>query len=127
MGRPLSKEEMEQLGNQAGLPTASRPGDAPWMESRMERTLGLEAMMEALLDLLEELGQGGMAQEMLDQLAETAGMNREALAEQIRNEVGKAIAQRMREDYEKQDPIDDVMELPFRGLTEREATPSSTG
>jgi hypothetical protein len=120
-GRPLSAEEMEQLGDQAGLPMLSRPGEARWMESRMERTLGLDAMMEALLYLLEELGQGGMAQEMLDRLAETAGMNREALAEQIRNEVGKAIARRMREDYEKQDPIDDVMELPFRGLSEREA------
>ena len=35
--------------------------------------------------------------------------------------IGKAIAQRMREDYDKRDPIDDVMELPFRGLSEREA------
>lgn len=120
-GRPLSNEELDELGDQAGLPSASRPGEAPWMERRMERSLGLEAMMEALMDLLEELGASGMAQEMLDQLAESAGMNREALEEQIRNEVGKAIAQRMREDYEKQDPIDDVMELPFRGLSEREA------
>ena len=119
-GRPLSGEEMEQLGEQAGLPMASRPGEAPWMERRMERSLGLEAMMEALLDLLEELGASGMAQEMLELLAETAGMNREALEEQIRNEVGMAISRRMREEYEKQDPIDDVMELPFRGLSERE-------
>jgi hypothetical protein len=100
---------------------ASRPGEAGWMEQRMKRGLGLEELMEALMALLEELAASGMADEILDRLAETAGMNREALEEQIRNEVGRAIARRMREDYEKREPIDDVMELPFRGLDEREA------
>ena len=120
-GRPLSADDLGRLGDEAGLPMASRPGEAGWMESRMKRALGLEKLMEALMDLLEELGLAGMADEILDRLAETAGMNREALEEQIRNEVGQALARRMREDYEKRDPIDDVMELPFRGLDEREA------
>ena len=120
-GKPLSPGDLENLGRQAGLPMASRPGEAPWMESRMERSLGLQKLMDALMELLEELGLAGMAEEVLDRLALTAGMNREAIEEQLRNEVGKAIARRMREEYEKQDPIDDVMELPFRGLDEREA------
>ncbi|MEE9275043.1 MAG: VWA domain-containing protein, partial [bacterium] len=120
-GKPLSQDDLENLGRQAGLPMASRPGEAPWMERRMERSLGLQKLMDALMELLEELGMAGMAEELLDRLALTAGMNREALEEQLRNEVGKGIARRMREEYEKQDPIDDVMELPFRGLDEREA------
>lgn len=120
-GRPLSQDELDLLGEQAGLPMASRPGEASWMERRMRRALGLEKLMEALMELLEELAASGMADELLDRLAETAGINREALEAQIRSEIGKAIARRMREDYEYQDPIDDVMELPFRGLDEREA------
>ncbi len=119
-GRPLSPEEIEEMGRQAGLPMASRPGEAPWMESRMRRALGLEEMADALLELLAELAAKGLGREALQELAQTAGMNREALEEQIRREVGGAIARRMREEYERQDPLDDVMELPFRGLDERE-------
>ncbi|MDA0999331.1 MAG: VWA domain-containing protein [bacterium] len=119
-GQPLSREELDQLGQQAGLPMASRPGQGPWMESRMMRAAGLDKLMEALREVLEKLAAEGMGQELLDELAETAGMNREALEEQIRREIGAAIARRMREDYEKRDPLDEVMELPFRGLDERE-------
>ena len=120
-GQPLSQDDLDQLGQQAGLRMASSPRDASRMERRMGRTLGLEKLMDALMELLEELSASGMDGELLDRLAETAGINREALEEQIRKEVGKAIARRMQDDYEKKEPIDDVMELPFRGLDEREA------
>jgi len=119
-GKSLSPEELEALGRQAGLEMASRPSQAPWMESRMQRALGLEALLEALLDLLSELAAQGMSQEALDRLAQTAGMNREAIEEQIRQAVGQAIARRMREEYENQEPIDEIMDRPFRGLGERE-------
>ena len=119
-GRPLSRQEMDALGREAGLPMASRPSQAPWMESRMKRALGLDEMMQALMEFLGELAARGMGQEALERLAEAAGINREALEEQIRREVGSAIARRQREDYEKQPPLDEVMDIPFRGLGERE-------
>jgi len=119
-GRPLSRGEMDALGREAGLPMAGRPSQAPWMEGRMKRALGLEEMMQALMELLAELAAQGMGQEALERLAEAAGINREALEEQIRREVGSSIARRMREEYEKQPPMDDVMDLPFKGLGERE-------
>ena len=119
-GRPLSRREMDDLGREAGLPMAGRPSQAPWMEGRMKQALGLDELMEALMELLAELAAQGMGREALERLAQGAGINREALEEQIRREVGASIARRQREEYEKQPPIDEVMDLPFRGLSERE-------
>ncbi len=120
-GNPLTREELDRLAQQADLPMASLPGHGDWMESRMQSALGLGEMYEALLELLAELAAAGMAEEDLKQLAATAGINREALEEQIRREVGGAISRKMRENHEKQDPLDDVMDTPFQGLSEREA------
>lgn len=119
-GRPLSRQEMDALGREAGLPMAGRPSQAPWVESRMKRAFGLDDLAQALLELLAELAARGMGREALERLAEAAGFNREAIEEQIRREVGSSIARRMREEYEKQPPISEVMDLPFRGLGERE-------
>jgi len=67
-GRPLSRQEMDALGREAGLPMAGRPSQAPWMESRMKQTLGLDEMMQAVAagdPRYAKWAQDGWTQEMI--------------------------------------------------------------
>jgi hypothetical protein len=119
-GRPLSREELEQLGQQAGLPYARSPYQQPWITRRMLQQLGFNNLEELLEQLLEMLAEMGMSQQALDQLREAAGQNAEALEEQIEQYVGAGIAKNMAEEYQKRDPIDDLMDRPLQSLREEE-------
>ena len=93
---------MEEISTDQMLEQVDLPEE--WLRKQMEKHLtpeemkeiealgGFEKLMEALREVLEKLAAEGMGQELLDELAETAGMNREALEEQIRREIGAAIA-----------------------------------
>ena len=120
-GQNLNQQQMDQMGQQSGLQNAS-PYQQRWIERRMMRQMGmqlLEQLMDQLGDLLKELG---MSQAAIDELMEGIEANRDALAEQIAQGVGSAIAQQRAEEQaqEKQDSAD-LMDRPFRSLTEREA------
>jgi len=117
-----SRQQLNEMSQQAGVKSATQPYQQRWIEQRMSRQLGmqlLEQLMEELSELLEELG---MSREAIDELMEGMRANREALAEQIAQHVGASIA-RQRVDSQPQDKQDavDLMHRPFRGLSEREA------
>lgn len=120
-GRPLSREELEQLGQQAGLPYARSPYQQPWITRRMLQQLGFNNLEELIEQLMEMLAEMGMGQEAMDQLAEAMGQNAEAIEEQIEQYVGAGIAKNMAEEYQKREPIDDLMDRPLQSLREEEA------
>jgi uncharacterized protein with von Willebrand factor type A (vWA) domain len=121
-GQGPSQEMLEQAGRQAGLQYADQPYQQSWLEQRMLRQLGmhlLEQLMEQLAELLQQLG---MNQESIDELMDGMQANREALAEQIGQFVGQSISRRQVEHQpDRQEQAVDLMQRPFKNLTEAEA------
>ena len=120
-GRGLSREELERLGQQAGLPNARSPYQQPWITRRMLQQMGFNSLEEALQQLLQMLAAMGMSQEAIDQLAEAAGENAEAIEEQVNRFVGAGIAKNMAEEYQRRPPVNDLMNRPLQSLTDEEA------
>ncbi|HLF27820.1 MAG TPA: VWA domain-containing protein [Anaerolineae bacterium] len=120
-GRGLSREELERMGQQAGLPNAHSPYQQSWITRRMLQQMGFNSLEEALEQMLQMLAALGMSQAALDQLSEAVGENREAVEEQINRFVGAGIAKNMAEDYQRRPPINDLMNRPLQSLSEEEA------
>jgi uncharacterized protein with von Willebrand factor type A (vWA) domain len=121
-GQNLSQEMLDQLGQQAGIQNAGQPYQQRWVESRMLRELGMQLLKEIMEQLPELLKKLGMSQKAIDQLMEGMEANREALAEQIANHIGRSAAEQRVEDQqnrEAQQP-EDLMHRPFDRLTEQE-------
>lgn len=120
-GQGLNQQDMDKMGQQAGMQNAS-PSQQRWLESRIMRQLGmqmLEQLMEQLSELLKEMG---MSQAAIDELMEGMEQNRDALAEQIAQGIGSAVAkQRVEEAAREKEETVDLMDRPFRSLSEREA------
>jgi uncharacterized protein with von Willebrand factor type A (vWA) domain len=119
-GQSPSQEELQQAGQQVGLPMASRPAQQEWMTRRMLRAMGWQALQELLDQLWEELARAGMSREAIQQLQEMVHANQEALAEQVAQYAGMSIARRLTEQPPPQ-PDSDLMQRPFRSLSEAEA------
>jgi uncharacterized protein with von Willebrand factor type A (vWA) domain len=118
-GQNPSADQMDQMGEQAGLGRARQRYQQSWMERRMQRQLGLDKLDEVLEQLWEMLAEMGMSEEAIDELREMVEANREALAEQISQYVGRSIVQQAVE--EKRPPLDDtLMERPFHSLNDAE-------
>ncbi len=120
-GRPLTRDELQQLGQQSGLQSANQPYHQQWITRRMLQQLGLHDLEQAINELMELLAALGMSDESRQQLRDAMDGNAEALEEQVREYVGQQIAENMAKDYEKRPPLDDLMHRPFQSLTEREA------
>ncbi len=120
-GRGLSREELEQLGQQAGLPNAHSPYQQPWITRRMLQQLGFNSLEEALEQLMQMLAAMGMGQESMDQLSEAVGQNADAMREQVERFAGAGIARNMAEEYQRRPPIHDLMNRPLQSLSEEEA------
>ncbi len=120
-GRGLSREELEQLGRQAGLPNSRSPSQQPWITRRMLQQMGWNNLAEALRELMDMLAAMGMSPQAREQLADSIGENREAIEDQINRFVGAGIVRNMTEEYQRRPPIDDLMHRPLQSLNEREA------
>lgn len=122
-GMNPTREELEQLGNQVGLPLARRPYQQSWLTRRMLRQLGMDAefqdLMEQLIQRLEEMG---MSRETLRRLAQIAAENMRALEEQFNQYVGARIAQNAAQEPRERQPFrgPDLMQRAFSSLSERE-------
>jgi len=120
-GQNMNQQDLDRLGQQAGMQNPS-PYQQRWLESRIMRQLGmqlLDQLMAQLSDLLKELG---MSQEAIDELMQGMEENRDALAEQIAQGIGAAAAkQRVEQAAQEKQESTDLMERPFRSLSEREA------
>lgn len=120
-GRPLTPKEMQQLGQQAGLPNANQQYQQQWITRRMLQQLGLRDLEQAISELMQLLAALGLDNETRQQLRDAIEGNAEALQEQVEDYVGQQIAENMAKEYDKREPLDDLMHRPFESLTEHEA------
>lgn len=120
-GASPSQEEMEQLGQRAGMQFARTPGQAQQMARRIQRLLGWREFQELLEALWELLAAMGMDPDTIRELKDRAAQNMEALAKQLEQYAGQAIGDQMVErDQERREPISNLMERPFETLTQEE-------
>ncbi len=114
-----SKEELEELARRAGMQWAESPQEGRWVTRRMLRQMGFEHLEELIQQMTQKLQEMGMSQEAIEKLMGVVQANREALAEQVAQQIGLQIAQ----DRAKR-PEDlhtsDLMHKPFAALTEDE-------
>jgi uncharacterized protein with von Willebrand factor type A (vWA) domain len=114
-----SKEELEELARRAGMQWAENPQEGRWVTRRMLRQMGFEHLEELIQQMTQKLEEMGMSQEAIEKLMGVVQANREALAEQVAQQIGLQIAQ----DRAKR-PEDlhtsDLMHKPFSALTEDE-------
>jgi uncharacterized protein len=119
-GQPLSQEQMDQMGQQVGLPNADDIGQENYYNRMMQRAMGMQQLQEMLEQLEEQLREMGMSEEAIEEIMEMLNANREALAEQLRNFVGSSISQNMAE-QPPEPPDRDLMNTPFQYLSHEDA------
>ncbi len=118
-GKPLSQEQLDQLGQMSGLPGANDPNQEYYYQRMMQRALGMQQLQELLERLEQELRAMGMSEEAIGEIMEMLEGNRDALAEQIQQFVGSSIAQNMA-DQPPPEPRD-LMNTPFQYLSPEDA------
>lgn len=119
-GEGPTKEELEELANQAGAQWADSPQEGRWVTRRMLQRMGFGRLEEQLQELLQKLQEMGMSQEAIEQLLGVVEANREALTEQVAQQVGRQIAEE-RANRPKDIHGSDLMNKPFYSLSEEEA------
>lgn len=114
-----TKEELEELARRAGLQYADTPQEGQWVTRRMLRQMGFEHLEEMIQQLTEKLQEMGMSQEAIEKLMGVVQANRDALAEQVAQQIGLQIAQ---DRAERPDQLhtSDLMHKPFAALSEEE-------
>lgn len=119
-GQGPTREELEEMARRAGAQLASNPQDAYWVTRRTLRQMGFAHLEEMLQELAQRLREMGMSQPAMEQLMGVIEANREALAEQVAQQVGWRIAQ---DRAERLDDLhgSDLMHKSFETLTENEA------
>lgn len=118
-GEGPTKEELEELARRAGAQWADNPEEGKWVTRRMLRQMGFEHLEEMLQQLIEKLQEMGMSQEAIEKLLGVVQANREALAEQVAQQIGLQIAQD-RANRPDQLHTSDLMHKPFDALSEEE-------
>ncbi len=118
-GEHLTNQELRDLLNQVSPPRTTNPSYQAWMARQAMRELQFSKLEQALQELLQQLREAGMSEEALQEIAQAARQNQQALAEQISQGVG----QRMLEQTQPAQPrtADDLMDQPFERLNEQEA------
>jgi len=119
-GEGPTKEELEQLAEQAGVQWANNPQEAKWVTRRMLQQMGMAHLEQQLRELMEKLAEMGMSQEAIEKLMGVVEANREALAEQAAQQVGRQIAEQ-RANRPEELFGSDLMHKPFENLTDEEA------
>jgi uncharacterized protein with von Willebrand factor type A (vWA) domain len=119
-GQGPSKEELEELARRAGAQWANSPQESRWVTRRMLQQMGFAHLEEQIQQLQQKLQEMGMSQEAIEKLMGVVQANREALAEQVAQQVGLQIAQKR---ANRPDELygSDLMHKPFQSLTEEEA------
>lgn len=120
-GQQLSREELEQMAQQAGMQRMQNasPHMRRYVQGHMERQLGLHQLQQLLQQLEEALKQQGMGREGRQQVQEMAEGNAESLEQQIEQYVGQSMAKQLAEQM-KGDPIHDLANRPLDQLSPRE-------
>jgi len=119
-GEQLSQQELDQLAQLTGLNRADDLRYKDWYAQRMMRALRFREVQEAMQDLMQMLEQMGMTKQRLDQLQQLIRANQQALQEQIGQFAGQKIAENMSERPPEDNNVDQLMDRPFRALSDRE-------
>lgn len=120
-GEGPSKEMLEELARRAGLQRAMNQGQAKWITAKMLRDLGFEELEKLLAQLAQQLAELGLSQEAINQLLGIVEANKEALAEQIGQQVGLNLAQQRAQRTPKEFGGPELMDLPLQDLSAAEA------
>ncbi len=118
-GEGPTKEQLEELAERAGAQWAQDPQDGYWVTRRMLRQMGFEHLEEMIAQLMQRLEEMGMSHEAMEKLLGVVQANREALAEQVAQQIGLQIAQ---DRARRSDDLDtsDLMHKPFSALSDEE-------
>ncbi|MCB9460286.1 MAG: VWA domain-containing protein [Anaerolineaceae bacterium] len=117
-GQGFSDEQLEQMGQQSGLEHGDAMYERGWFERRMMKQSGMEGMEQMMQALLQMLSEMGMSQEALQQLAEMMQQNMQGMTDQISHFVGQNLAQQMAE--RDPQPKPDLMDVPLDHLDHRD-------
>lgn len=119
-GDQLSQQELDQLAQMTGLNRAQDMQYRDWYAQRMMRALRFKEVQEALREIMELLAKMGMSKQRLDQMQQLIQANQKALQEQVNRFAGQKIAENMSEAEPDNANVDDLMDRPFRALSDRE-------
>lgn len=118
-GQRFSQDQLDQMGQQAGVPQAGDMSQRQWFERRMNRQAGMQQLQELIEQLMQQLEEMGMSAEAREQVREMIEQNAEGLSEQISQYVGASLAQQMADSEPKPKP--DLLDVPFEHLGQDEA------
>lgn len=118
-GEGPTKEELEEMARRAGVQWANNPQEARWVSRRMLQQMGFAHLEEQIQQMVEKLQEMGMSQDAIEKLLGVVEANREALAEQVAQNVGRQIAENR---AEMPDDLygSDLMNKPFQSLREED-------
>ncbi|MBE2237337.1 MAG: VWA domain-containing protein [Caldilineaceae bacterium] len=119
-GEQLNQQELDQLAEMAGLNRAQDMQYRDWYAQRMMRALRFKEVQEALREIMALLAKMGMSKQRLDQMQQLIQANQKALQEQVNRFAGQKIAENMSEAEPDDANLDDLMNRPFRALSDRE-------
>jgi len=119
-GDQLNQQELDKLAQMTGLNRAQDMQYRDWYAQRMMRALRFKEVQEALREIMELLAKMGMSKQRLDQMQQLIQANQQALQEQVNRFAGQKIAENMSEAEPDDANIDDLMDRPFRALSDRE-------
>ncbi len=116
-GEPLSRAELEALGQMVGLNQVDDLRYQNWMAQRMMRALAFPEVREALKELMEQLQQMGMSRDRVEQMREMIQQNLQGMRDQIERFAGERIAENLSE-RPRGENINDLMNRPFQALSD---------
>jgi len=116
-GEPLSREELEALGQMVGLNQTDDLRYQNWMAQRMMRALAFPEVREALKELMEQLQQMGMSRDRIEQIRNAIQQNMQGMQQQIEQFAGERIAENLSE-RPRGERVEDLMNRPFHALSD---------
>src|SRR3990172_1483763 len=116
-GEPLSRSELEALGQMVGLNHTNDLRYQNWVAQRMMKALAYPEVQKALRELMEQLAQMGMNRERVEQLRELIQQNLQGMGEQINQYAGERIAGNLSQ-RPPSEGIDGLMNRPFQALSD---------
>lgn len=120
-GQGFDQNMLDELAQQMGLANADSPYQQSYYQRMMQRMLGMNQLRELMEKLEEMLREMGMSDESVEQIMEMLEANAGALAEQLQRYVGSTIARNLAEQPPDRIDPQDLMETPFRNLSQEEA------
>jgi uncharacterized protein with von Willebrand factor type A (vWA) domain len=118
-GDPLSQDELDRFAQRIGLQHANNIRYQEWMARRMEQAMKFDEVREAIKELMNTLSEILKDSSRLDQIKDLIEENYQGFRKQIRQFVGKKIAEGLSE-IPREEPIEKLMNRPFNTLSERD-------